>query len=311
MKKYFFLVLISILGLFLRYIFLERLASQTNFLTIVFNVGSIIGLWFLMKELFNETQFKWLPEFSAIFLSISPWHILLLNYGLKTNTVILLAILGTIFFKKLCKAKKSFYVSFVILILLLSQIYKPFAFNFSNTQAPLWLTDQQRREHGTEYNEVFVKLLHNKGINYGLSFLEHYSNYFSPDFLFIVGDTNLSLRIPDFGLMYLFDPLFLIAGFLTIFKKIELQRSKVILIWLVLAPINSALTYQPSNMLSSALMIVPLIAISSLGMVTIASSILTRFKGLAVKYFSMVILTLLIIWDFSRFIHQYLFHLIR
>ena len=124
------------------------------------------------------------------------------------------------------------------------------------TQVPVWLTDEQRREHGNNFANFPVVLIHNKVVNYTLSFLDHYSQHFQGDFLFVSGDVRNS-----FPLMYLFDFIFIITAVIFIIKSPK--GWGIIFIWLLMAPLPSALDLQPPNALLSSNMIVPLVLLSS------------------------------------------------
>lgn len=251
---------------------------KPDLLGIILGAGPVIAIWWFVRKLFPRSRF--LGEISAFFLAISPWHLSLINYSWKINLSILIALLGSIVLIKVVRNKKWLVFSIVVLITATSQLYKPFKLGFSNTQVPVWLTDEQRREHGQDYNHWETKLFHNKVVNYSLSFLEHYGEHFSGDFLFIVGDTNLVKKDGGFGQMYLFDILFLLIGFYAMIRKFEWSSWGIILLWLILSPINSALTFNPPDSLRSALMVVPLTVISSFGALTLFNVILQKTKRL-------------------------------
>lgn len=258
-KKYLFVILILAISL--------RLTVSW---ALFFSILSIIAIWFLAKQLFPKL--KWMKEVSALFLAISPWHISLINYSWKISLAVFIAILGTMFLIKYLKNKWIF-ILLAALILIIGYLIKPFAIELSNAKDVIWLTDQQRREHGQNYDDFSVKLFHNKVINYGLSSIEHYSDYFTGDFLFFSGKNK----------MYLFDILLLFIGFISLVNKPGWNKWGVVLIWLIVAPINSIFTFSPPDSLGSALMIVPLILISSFGAVTLSKGIYVLAKGCTIK----------------------------
>lgn len=259
-KKY--LVVILILAVFL------RLAPSW---ALIFSIGSIVAIWYFVGQLFPKI--KWMKETSALFLAISPWHISLIHYSWKITFAVFIAILGTILSIKYFKKSKWLFVLVAVLIMITSQLLSSFALDLTNAEDVIWLTDQQRREHGQNYDGFTVKLLHNKVMNYSLSFLGHYSDHFSGDFLFFNEET----------LMYLFDIVFLLTGFFNMIKKSKWERWGIILMWLILAPINSTFTFSPPDFLRSALMIVPLIIISSFGAITSSEVVYKFMKGCTIK----------------------------
>lgn len=149
------------------------------------------------------------------------------------------------------------------------KLMKPIEFGIASNPVPVWLTDEQRREHGADYGNLEVLIMHNKAVNYSLSFLSHYLDYFRGDFLFING-----------RFLYLFDALFIGIGFYLIIKSP--RGWGAILIWLFAAPILPALDLQPPNALKAVGMYVPLIVISSFGALRFIGLIFKPVNG--VKY---------------------------
>lgn len=123
---------------------------------------------------------------------------------------------------------------------------------FSSNPVPVWATDEQRREHGADFDSFWVLAIHNKGTNYILSYLEHYFDHFRGDFLFTNGDV-----------LYLFDAFFIAIAFWAIVKKPK--GWGLILIWLFAAPLIPALDFQPANPVKAFSMVVPLLVISTFG----------------------------------------------
>ena len=119
---------------------------------------------------------------------------------------------------------------------------------FSETRnQPLWLT----------------RALHNKPVEYGLDFFRRYSSHFSPDFLFFSGDPiRPRYRVPDTGQLLWVTLPFLIMGLYLAAKK----RQWWLLIWLLLAPVPAALTFETPSAIRSYLMIVPLAIIIGVGL---------------------------------------------
>lgn len=228
---------------------------------LLLNVASIIGIYLLARSLPTAKRFPFFPEICALFLAISPWYIFISknqNYSL----ILFVSILGIYILVKFIK--KYLLLTTALFLILLNF----FTISFKDiTQVPVWLIDEQRREHGSFYNYPLVILEHNKAINYTMSFLDHYSQHFQGDFLFITGDVR-----SNFPLMYLFDFVFIIMAFLFIIK--QPKGWGIIFIWLLAAPLPSALDFQPPNALSSFNMIVPLVLLSSFGV----SGIINKYK---------------------------------
>lgn len=297
--------------------FLRILILQINFgdlsEEILFSVGGILSIWLLVKECFQKSEFKYLPEVSALFLAISPWHLQLSRYPEITFLVVSLTLVAWVFVKLIRKYAVWLFLVYLFSTLFVISSFLPQALRqgISDNYVVVWLTEEQRREHNSFYNNFFVKLLHNKVINYSLSFLDHYSEHFSGEFLFIVGDVREDKKILDFGMMYLYDSILLVFGIFIIAKY--LKDFILVLIWLFLAPINSAIDFQPPNLLKSALMIVPLVLISASGFINLLNLMSKYLKGNWIKeiirYIFILLIITIIVWDFSRFLHNYALHL--
>lgn len=214
---------------------------------------TVAAVWYLTAQLFPEK--KWFKEIAALSIALSDWHISLGSYSWKVSLAILLVLLGIYILIKVLKGKVLLF-SVVVLVFLGNQIISPLAINLNNAPDVIWLTDQQRREHGEQYNSFLSLMLHNKVVNYSLSLLEHWGEHFTGDFLIS--------RNPS--LMFFPNILFLLVGVFNILKKGEWSsRWGVILLWLAVAPVNSVFNFGPPEPEKASLMIVPLVLISSYG----------------------------------------------
>ncbi|MBU1071046.1 glycosyltransferase family 39 protein [Patescibacteria group bacterium] len=124
----------------------------------------------------------------------------------------------------------------------------------------------QRTAAWVDQNAFTEKLFHNKAISYAGKIGSNYLSAFSPQFLFISGDPNFRHSIGRFGeLLWATSP-FLVLGFVVLIKKINNKENKLILAWLLLSPIPSALTSDGSlHATRLILTLPPLIIISALG----------------------------------------------
>jgi 4-amino-4-deoxy-L-arabinose transferase-like glycosyltransferase len=172
---------------------------------------------------------------------------------------------------------------------------------------PINRINEQRGEH-TIITSLTAKVLHNRPINYGLSFLANWASHYYGEFLFLTGDSIERNKVPETGQMYLFDIIFLAIGFAGLLKTRPDKRSYIILIWLVLAPLAAALTFQAPHALRAQNMAVPLVILSALGLTTLLSILKDFEKGRYLKA-AVAVLTILILWNFSRYQHMYWKHM--
>lgn len=173
---------------------------------------------------------------------------------------------------------------------------------------PVNRVNEQRGEYVKPFSKIGM-LLHNKIINYSLDFAENYTSHFAGEFLFMTGDAVQRDKIPDMGEMYLFDIIFLAIGFITIACNCS-QNTKsysLILAWLLIAPIPSALAFETPSALRAEIMVIPLVIISAIGCYEIIKWI-TRQKTILRTTFY-IILSILVVWNFSRYEHMYWNHM--
>lgn len=337
-------------------------------------VSTVFVVWLLVKELFPDR--KWLPELSAFFLTISPWHIHFSRGGWEVNVatffitvgvwgfikgvrdnrwfwlsslafvaslytyhtariVVPLLILGFLFiFKKALfwdskdavfkflkvGVPKHFFLSVVVGVLFLVPLVRgllgPAGVSrvagvglFADT-GPFWLTNQQRGEH-EDFQGKFALLLHNKPINYGIAFLENYAGHFWGEFLFLSGDEIQRNKVPEIGQMYLFDLLFLALGLIVIARSPK--NWGVVILWIMVAPVAAALTFQSPHALRAENMVVPLTMISAYGGYWLWGKCRPSDRGKLGRLGKLceILLVVWVLWDFSRYLHQYYFHMAK
>ncbi len=246
----------------------------------ILSIGVISAFWFLINALPISEKFSLFPEIGALFIAVSPWS----NSISKDPTKLLyifVSILFVYFFIKFTPKQSFLLAGFFLLFVSLFLVNKPKddLKGYLNTQTPVWLTDEQRREYGNNFNNPIVKLVHNKVINYSLMFLDDYAQHFQGDFLFISGDVREDTS--KGGEIFIADFIFIILALIRIVKK--KNGWEVVLIWLLLGPIPSALDFQPPNAQKAYLMIVPLTILSSYGASFLLNKMGFLFKPL-VKY---------------------------
>jgi 4-amino-4-deoxy-L-arabinose transferase-like glycosyltransferase len=171
---------------------------------------------------------------------------------------------------------------------------------------PLNRINEQRGEHG-DFSSLGAKLLHNKGVNYGLAFTHNWLRHYHGLFLFLSGDDIQRNKVPETGQMYLFDLIFLVIGVIVISRNIS-KEWKLVVWWLIIAPTASALTFQSPHALRSQNMVIPLMIISALGCLEIIKWI-SKLTNKKYVRFGYLLVTLLIGWQFARYQHMYWIHM--
>ena len=139
------------------------------------------------------------------------------------------------------------------------------------------------------------KLIYNRPVYFLKEFGKNYLDYFSPQFLFLTGGTQYQFSLPGHGLLYLINLPFFYFGLVILFKKARINKDyRLVLIWLLLAPIPASITQERYAVLrSSALLPLPEI-LSAFGFFGIVDFLVKR-NNLKVKLFTATYLGILLI----------------
>lgn len=156
-------------------------------------------------------------------------------------------------------------------------------------------------------DKQLTRLYYNKVTTPMIKVFDNYTQSFSPYFLFSQGDPNLRQSVVDFGEFYHYDILLVGLGIFisiaTYLKSKERDRKVylLILIWLLLAPLPSALT-KGGGMHASRLilMLPPLVILSAIGF----NRLMMNRKGF-LKKVTLSALVLFMFFDISFFFYNY------
>lgn len=112
-----------------------------------------------------------------------------------------------------------------------------------------------------------LRIIHNRRVLYFFSWAQKYFSHFDPNFLFVSGDEVPRSKVPDMGQLYLIQLPFLFYGCFLFFRsKTYHLRSKIfVLVWLLVSPLASSLTFQAPSALRSLPLVIPLTFLSALG----------------------------------------------
>ena len=169
-------------------------------------------------------------------------------------------------------------------------------------EGPLWEALELRREDG---NTLLARVLHNRYATYTYRFAKNYLSHFSPRFLFIVGDEIARSKVPGLGQAYLFTFPFFILGLLLMLAR-NGRGEKLVLSWLLIAPVAAALTFQSPHALRAQNMVFPLTIITAVGIYQFFAFIFPWAKKIAV---GLCLFTLIIGgYEVARYLHQYYIH---
>lgn len=319
--SYFSIPLIAVFGLS---------SFSVRFASAFFGTLTIIVLFFLVQQLFRNSK---LSTLSSLLLALSPWHITLSRTATENIVVTFFIVLGILLYlrkrtflaflsfsltltlyqaprvflplfipiliKKTNLKSYIFYLMFILLPIFLIitnpnlslRIRTVSLFADQNTQLTL---DEYIREDGVAGTKI-TRAYHNKLIGYADQFLKNYFSHFSYDFLFTDKGLPDRYRVPNQGLLYIFELPLLLLGFFYLLRKPNKETS-LLLGWLALAPIGAALTFDDLPNLQRTVFMLPVLSVfSAVGLVQISK---TKFKFLLI----------FIVYFFAFYLHQYFIH---
>ena len=272
----------------------------------------LFGVYLFLKSLKNPKLFP----FSFLLFTFS-----LYTYHSARVVAPLLGLALVIFYRKEVFSRvtlKNFLigglVAFLISIPLLVDFFGPAGTaRFSGLSVfsdvgPYSLVLSLRGEH-KNYNDLFSRVLHNRPVVYGLQFLRNYLSFFDGNFLFVIGDRVERSNSPNMGELYFLDLLFLIFGIYFFLKK-RPKNWQIPFIWLLIAPVAGALTFQVPSALRAHNMVFPLVIISAYGFWNILLFLKNKSKLIPIPLYPYIPIFLIIffIWNIFYFFHQYFVH---
>jgi len=170
---------------------------------------------------------------------------------------------------------------------------------------PFWRVNELRGQHLNPFS-LPVRFLHNRLVAYSLAFFSNWLSHFNGNFLFLFGDVIERNRVPETGQMYFFDILFVVLGIYFLILK-RPQNWQFIFLWLTVAPVAAAMTFQTPHALRANNMVIPLVILSAYG----ALNIFEWFRKKTPRVFFYVLCSMFYVlcsWNITRYIHEYYVH---
>ncbi len=150
-------------------------------------------------------------------------------------------------------------------------------------------------------------VFHSSPVFFFRSVLGRYFNHFSGKFLFFAGDwSNPRNGIVYQGVLYYLDALFLVLGLGVLFSRKRNPLENLMLFWLVVAPLPSALTRDIISSVRAYPMVIPLTFISATGLFWLISFLSARKK--IIRLPSYLILLSVYGFLFVRLLDNYFVH---
>ncbi len=280
------------------HIFLSRAALEANLALTIFLIGFYIFLIGLKKPYFL------IP--SAVFLGLT---VFTYNSARIFVPLFILSLMFT-YKRKLLSLKKHLVLPGLILFILIGLAGYLAIFEDSSSRY-FWVTiiDEgainfldQSRNHST-LPDLLTKIVYNRYSYFSFEFIKNYFSHFSPSYLFFQGGSNYQFSTPSFGIMYLIELPFLLIGGYQAFRKKSLNQ--IFLIWVLLAPIPSAITREAPHVLRSIFMLGGLQALVALGLWQSYSLIKNYSNG--IKRLSIGLITLIFLIQSALYLNNYFF----
>jgi len=291
---------------------------------------SVIAIYFLVKEMFESelaaysSAFLLSISFYAIHFGRGLWEInfalfffltglYLLFLGLRKNTLWLgflcmglslysyhsskivvfpvVILFLVLYFKKLLKNKKRFYIGLLVFfVFLLGMIFNPRLMGFARAKQTMFSHDVLKKT-------TIYKITKSDTLSSFEIALKNYPMYFSKDYLFDRGDQNPRNSVKVFGEFYYPDLVLLILGLIGL-VSMKSKKSLIIISTLLLAPLPSAISSSTPNATRAIFMLGTWQIICGLGYMNLAK-LLTRIKVLGRYIFVFVSLVGLIYYGIS------------
>ena len=143
---------------------------------------------------------------------------------------------------------------------------------------------------------IETRVFHNKPITYTVDIFRRFLSHLDGRFLLLIGDTSLPFQIPNMGILYVLDGIFLVIGLLYLIKE---QKSwKLLTAWIVISILPASLSYLTPSANRSFTAVIPFMILVAFGLVSVLSRIKKPLLGI-------FLVTLLYCGSFGYFIYQY------
>lgn len=162
---------------------------------------------------------------------------------------------------------------------------------------PFWRVNELLNQHHKGF--PYIRAIHNKPVIYVLSFFEKYFSHFEAKFLFIEGDEVPRSKLPDMGLLFLIEIPLLFLG-IWFWLREKTQEKYLPFLWLLTAPLASAMTFQAPSALRSLPMVIPLSFLIGFGLIKIIK-----------KKTILIIVFLAYFWSLLSWSNQYFVHYLK
>ncbi len=289
------------------HIMLSRAAFEAN----IASFFIIFGVWAFLAAVQDK---KWYLILSAVLFALSFY---IFNTARVVSPIIVIC-LAIAFRKELWKIKGvtilAVIIGFFVFLPTFKFLLTPQAslrFQEVNIFSDPVIVKTANQEIANDKNAFWSKIIHNRRLLYSVSYLKHYFDNLSPNFLFITGDGNTRFSIQSVGEMYLWDIPFVVIGLLFLLRKRE-GNWWLVPLWLLIGIIPAATARETPHALrieSSLPMFQLISAYGFIWFLTWVKNLDLRFKIYDLRKLSYILILLsffLLFFNFIYFAHDYL-----
>ena len=211
---------------------------------------------------------------------------------------------------ELVGVKRFMFFSFLFLFFTLTSIQQTFFSSsidrasgisvFSNKELREKLIQKINYDRTVGKADTFAKYFHNKPLEQSMVLIGNYFKSVSVEFLFLIGDGNPRHNMAEMGEFYWVEAIFIILGLYLLAKSGKKKILFLLLGWILLSPIASAVTGDP-HALRSSFMLPPLIILSALGVAEWPIRLLRLHSGQVRSGQTVITLGIIAVW-FLQFV---------
>lgn len=234
-------------------------------------------------------------------------------YGMRVITPLVLLMLIFFYRKNIRFFIKWFvfacFVGFLILLPLFTMFSKEPDVIFGRAKTVSVFYDQGVKlrqwelitQDGINSPPVISRFFHNNIYMYGRNILQRFLSHFDGHYLFFIGDKSPPFQIPNMGILYLVDVVFILAGLIMLLRSKSAEKY-IVLSWFLLSFFPAALTFMTPSSNRTFNAVVPYAIFIAVG--------ISLIYKLAYKRILLIsIITFVYILSFGYFLWQYFYTL--
>lgn len=280
---------------------LSRVAYEANIATFFTVLG--ILLFFIAKRSRSNLFLLSTLSFILAFYSFNAHRVFI-----PLLVLLLLVVYGKEVFKHKKEAILSSLVALVLLFPFIIYLRAPeskLRFQEVNIFSDISVVKDSNRLIQEDGNSFISKIVHNRRVLYGLSYVRHYFDFFNPSYLFLKGDVNPRFSTQENGELYPYILPLLILGIYLVAKGN--RNDKIFLFgWLLLAPVAAATARETPHALRSETFIPIYELFAGLGTVLLFEKIVRNKK---IFIASVLLSTFIALFYLLDFLHAYYVHM--